>query len=104
FTRGATIRALHLRSPIVPVALDGVQDFWPRGFSPRWRAMLPGAFSRIALRFAAPIAPPDELPRGVSISQAEAHYASAAEALRAAVLKMWDELRHQGRSPASSKQ
>jgi len=104
FKKGAPILSLHLRAPIVPVALDGVQDFWPRGFSPRWRAMLPGAFGRIALRFGAPIPPPDELPRGVSISQAEAHYASAAEALRAAVLKMWDELRHQGRSPASTKQ
>ena len=104
FKKGAPILSLHLRVPIVPVALDGVQDFWPRGFSPRWRAMLPGAFGRIALRFGAPIPRPDELPRGVSISQAEAHYASAAEALRAAVLKMWDELRHQARSPASTKQ
>ncbi len=100
FKKGAPILSLHLRAPIVPVALDGVQDFWPRGFSPRWRAMLPGAFGRIAMRFGAPIPPPDELPRGVSISQAEAHYASAAEALRAAVLKMWNVLRHQGRSPA----
>ena len=98
FKKGAAILSLHLGAPIVPVALDGVYDVWPRGRGIRWSALFPrwlgGPGARMVLRFGAPLPPPAAMPPAVSFSQAEAHYSAAADQLRSTVLEMWQALRH----------
>jgi len=93
FKKGAAILSLHLQAPIVPVALDGAFDAWPRGFGFRWRTLLPGSGARMYMRLGPPIPPPQALPAEVTLSQAEAHYSGATERLRSAVLGMWNALR-----------
>jgi len=97
FKKGASILSLHLRAPIVPVALEGMFEVWPRGRGPRWRCWLPGGPARVSLRFGAPLAPPGALPPGAPAAQAESHYAAEAERLRATVLEMWLSLHRQPR-------
>ncbi len=92
FKKGAAILSQHLRAPIVPVALDGTLGVWPRGRPPRWSAWLPGR-GRVAMRFGPPMPPSGSPPAVTSLLQAEAHYAAAAEQLRAVVLDMWSRLR-----------
>ena len=41
FKKGAAITALQTRVPIVPVALHGLFEIWPRGGGLRWGALLP---------------------------------------------------------------
>ena len=41
FKKGAPILAQHLRVPIVPVAIKGVFELWPRGRSFNWRLLRP---------------------------------------------------------------
>jgi 1-acyl-sn-glycerol-3-phosphate acyltransferase len=93
FKKGASILSLHLGAPVVPVALDGVFEVWPRGLGPRWRAWLPGGPGRVSLRFGPPIPPPGALSAKTSPSEAETRYAAAADELRSTVLEMWHALR-----------
>ena len=51
FRKGAAILAATLNVPIVPVALDGLFDLWPRGRSFKWRALLPWRAARVTLEF-----------------------------------------------------
>ena len=95
FKKGATILSTHLEAPIVPVAMDGVYDLWPRNRPFNWRALLPGSGVRMRLTFGPPLPPPPKLPEPVTFKQAEAHYAGATEALRSAVSQMWDKLHEQ---------
>jgi len=37
--KGASILSAHLDAPIVPVAIDGLYDLWPRGRPFNWRAL-----------------------------------------------------------------
>ena len=99
FKKGAPILSLHLGAPIVPVALDGVHELWPRGFAPRLRALLPGKYGRVALRFGAALPPADPPPVNTPLSQAEALYAAAAERLREVVVSMWLSLRQRAPVP-----
>jgi long-chain acyl-CoA synthetase len=92
FKKGAAILSAHLGAPIVPVALEGAFEVWPRGFSPRWRMLLPGG-ARVRMHFGAPLPSPAAPPATATLTQAEAHYSSAAERLRAAVVEMWRALR-----------
>jgi long-chain acyl-CoA synthetase len=91
FKKGAAILSQHLRAPIVPVAIRGAFEFWPRGQGFQWRACLPGNGRRITLEMGAPLTPPEPWPTGVSMRDAEAQYASATERLRARVQQMWNE-------------
>ncbi|MCC7009428.1 MAG: AMP-binding protein [Acidobacteria bacterium] len=54
FRKGAAILAAHLDVPIVPVAVDGFFDLWPRGRRFQWRALL--RRPRISVRFGEPMA------------------------------------------------
>jgi long-chain acyl-CoA synthetase len=92
FKKGAAILAQHTRSEIVPVAMEGVFEVWPRGRGLRWLRLLPGR-SRLRVTIGAPIPPPDPLPETISLSEAEQLYAAAAAALRDTVHAMWLSLR-----------
>ncbi|MGA9977700.1 MAG: AMP-binding protein [Candidatus Sulfotelmatobacter sp.] len=86
FKKGAAILSIHMRAPIVPVAIEGFYQAWPRnkpfqGFAP------------LSIVFGDPIVPPPE-------SQvSEAAYEKLTAALRFQVVEMWEELRreHSGR-------
>ena len=41
FRKGAAILSAHRAVPIVPVALDGLYEVWPRGRHLNWRRLLP---------------------------------------------------------------
>jgi long-chain acyl-CoA synthetase len=86
FKKGAAILSLHLRVPIVPIAMDGVFDVWPRNRPFRWRALLPGGGVRVLMQVGSPLAP------GGAVA-VEAHYVAVTERLREVVLEMWDALR-----------
>jgi len=87
FKKGAPILSTHLNAPIVPIALEGVYEVWPRGRGFRWRSLVPGV-SRTRMHCGAPLPPPNPLPAGTSFSQAEAHYTDAAERLRSTVVEL----------------
>jgi long-chain acyl-CoA synthetase len=76
FRKGAAILASHLDAPIVPVAIDGLFDLWPRGRPFNWRQLLPWRARNATLRFG----PPITVGRG--------GYQSGTDALRAAVASM----------------
>jgi 1-acyl-sn-glycerol-3-phosphate acyltransferase len=55
FRRGAAILSAQLQVPIVPVALDGLYELWPRGRRLDWAGLLPWRSRPITLRFGPPI-------------------------------------------------
>ena len=91
FKKGAAILSQHLRAPIVPVAIRGSFEFWPRARGFQWTRILPGA-GRIRIAIGATIPPPEPLAAGADRRDAEAAYAAATERLRSAVEAMWQRL------------
>jgi long-chain acyl-CoA synthetase len=91
FRKGAAILSSHLRVPVVPVAIRGAFEFWPRARGFQWRRCLPGG-GRIRIAIGRPIPPPEPLPAGSARGDAEARYAAATQALRSAVEEMWEKL------------
>jgi len=81
FRKGAAILSAHLDAPIVPVAMDGVYDLWPRGRSFSWRGLLPWRATPVTLRFG----PPVRASRG--------DYTAGTDALRRSVADMFDDIR-----------
>jgi len=81
FKKGAPILAQHLQVPIVPVALRGLFEIWPRGQGIRWGLVWPWSGHRVRIA----IGPPLTVPAGES-------YADAASRLRATVDEMWQRL------------
>jgi long-chain acyl-CoA synthetase len=55
FRKGAPILAAQLGVPIVPVAMDGLFQLWPRSLSLQWRAMLPWNLTPVRVQFGAPL-------------------------------------------------
>jgi long-chain acyl-CoA synthetase len=87
FKKGAAILATQLGVPIVPVAIHGVFDVWPRGGAFQWRAFLPWAGTRTRLRFGAPLDP------GANTEVAgERRYAALTDLLRTEVVTMWTDM------------
>jgi len=86
FKKGAAVTALQTRVPIVPVALHGLFEIWPRGRSLRWGALLPWARTRCTIRFG-PSIPPEASSDGES-DRYERHTAL----LKSAVMEMWTDL------------
>jgi long-chain acyl-CoA synthetase len=81
FKKGAAILSIHLQAPIVPVAIDGFHEAWPRG---------KGFIQKITplrMRFGKPILPPPEN------EAAEAAYENLTAELKTRVVEMWKELR-----------
>ena len=80
FKKGAAILATHLRVPIIPVAMEGFYEAWPRGKGFQ-------KFSRLKIEFGDPIAPPR------NVDNPEAAYERLNSELRNRVMKMWLRLR-----------
>jgi long-chain acyl-CoA synthetase len=89
FRKGAAILAAHLDVPIVPVAIDGLFDLWPRGRSFNWRALLPWRATPVRIQFGPPV------------RVAPGAYTEGTAALRSAVAVMFDRMRAGSERPAS---
>jgi long-chain acyl-CoA synthetase len=89
FKKGAAILSLRVGAPIVPVALDGTFDIWPRASQPRLSKLLPFSGARTRIRFGPPMEPVDEG------RHAEEAYASITTRLRGTVDDMLCALRGQ---------
>jgi long-chain acyl-CoA synthetase len=81
FKKGAAILSIHLQVPIVPVAIEGFYEAWPRnkpfkGFAP------------LKMVFGDPISPP---PEGEA---SEATYAKLTADVKARIVGMWEKLRN----------
>ena len=89
FKKGAAILSMHLQVPIVPVAIDGFFDAWPRG--KRFQKFAP-----LKIKFGDPIYPPPE-------SQAtEEAYAQFIGKVKEGVVAMWKELRGETEEKAAA--
>ena len=80
FRKGAAILAIHEQAPIVPVAIEGFYEAWPR------HKKFP-KFHDLRLVFGKPILPPP-----VSAAS-EAEYEQLTAKLKSTVVGMWEELR-----------
>ena len=83
FRKGAAILSIHEQVPIVPVAIEGFYEAWPR------HKKFP-KFTELQLMFGKPIQPPplDEA--------SEAAYDRLTSELKSRVVGMWQELRGKG--------
>lgn len=80
FKKGAAILSIHLQVPIVPVAIEGFYEAWPRnkpfqGFKP------------LKIKFGDPILPPPES------EASEEAYEKLTTELKSRVVAMWEDLR-----------
>jgi hypothetical protein len=80
FKKGAAILSIHLQVPLVPVAIDGFYEAWPRGRKFQ-------KFAPLKIEFGDPIYPPPE-----SEASAAAYEQLTAE-LKQRVVRIWNELR-----------
>ena len=81
FKKGAAILSIHLQVPIVPIAIEGFYEAWPRGKSFLQK------FAPLQMQFGDPILPPPE-----SEASEETYERYTAE-LKARVVAMWNVLR-----------
>ena len=80
FKKGAAILSIHLQVPIVPVAIEGFYDAWPRNKSFQ-------KFASLKMTIGDPIIPPTES------EASERAYEKLTADLKARIVAMWDELR-----------
>jgi long-chain acyl-CoA synthetase len=80
FKKGAAILSIHLQVPIVPIAIEGFYDAWPR--NQRFKAFAP-----LRMVIGDPIVPPPES------EASEAAYERLTGELRERVVRMWEKLR-----------
>ena len=78
FKKGAPILSQHLGVPIVPVAIKGVYELWPRGRGLNWSAVWPWSGHRITIAIGKPMLFPEN-----------ADYNDTASQLRERVSEMW---------------
>jgi long-chain acyl-CoA synthetase len=84
FRKGAAILSVHTRAPIVPIAIEGFYDTWPR------HKKFP-KFGRLEMTIGKPMIPPP-------VSEAsETTYERFTAELKARVSEMWEELREKNR-------
>jgi long-chain acyl-CoA synthetase len=79
FKKGAPILAQHLGVPVVPVAIRGAFELWPRNRSIDWRRLWPFSSHRVRVAFGSPLR-----------FEPAGGYVEAANRLRDAIVKMWD--------------
>ena len=82
FKKGAPILSRHLTVPIVPVAIRGAFEVWPRNRSLNWRLMLPWSRHQIRVSFGSPM----------QVDAAE-EPGTAAARLQSQVTAMWESQR-----------
>jgi long-chain acyl-CoA synthetase len=80
FKKGAAILSIHLQVPIVPVAIEGFYQAWPRNQNFR-------GFAPLRMVFGDPISPPPES------EASEAAYEKLTAELKAQIVEMWEKLR-----------
>ncbi len=80
FKKGAAILSIHLQVPIVPIAIEGFHDAWPRG--QRFQNFAP-----LKIQIGDAIYPPPDA------EASEGSYEKLTAELKARVVAMWDELR-----------
>jgi long-chain acyl-CoA synthetase len=80
FKKGAAILSIHTQVPIVPVAIEGFYEVWPRNKSFQ-------GFKPLKIVFGDPIIPPPES------EASEAAYEELTAELKARVVEMWKGLR-----------
>jgi long-chain acyl-CoA synthetase len=80
FKKGAAILSIHLQVPIVPIAVDGIYDSWPRG-KPFQK------FAPIKIKIGEPMMPQPEA------EASEEAYAKFTAELKTRVVEMWEGLR-----------
>ncbi len=80
FKKGAAILSIHLQVPIVPVAIEGFYDAWPRNQKFR-------GFKPLKMVFGDPISPPPES------EASEAAYEKLTADLKARIVDLWEGLR-----------
>jgi len=83
FKKGAAILAIHMQVPIVPVAIEGFYEVWPRG------KKFFQQVSPLKMVFGKPIIPPAES------EASEAAYEKLTADLKATIVEMWEKLRKQ---------
>ena len=79
FRKGAAILSIHMQVPIVPVAIDGFYEAWPRGKTFQ-------KFAPLRVRIGDPIFPPPEA------EASEAAYETLIAEVKSKVVTMWEEL------------
>ena len=87
FKKGAAILSLNVGAPIVPVALDGIHEIWPRAHRPRWSKLLPLSGARARICFGPPLQP------SAGAQPGDEEYSSVTARLRGAIGEMLDALR-----------
>ena len=80
FKKGAAILSIHMQVPIVPIAIDGFFEAWPRGKKFQ-------KFAPLKIKFGDPIYPPKES------EASEQAYAHLTAKVKERVVEMWKELR-----------
>ncbi len=80
FKKGAAILSIHLQVPIVPVAIEGFYDAWPRNQPFR-------GFAPLKMVIGDPILPPPES------EASETAYEKLTEVVKARIVAMWNHLR-----------
>ena len=80
FRKGAAILSVHLQVPIVPVAIDGFYEAWPRG-----RHFFQKV-TKLRMKFGDPIYPPPEA------QASETTYENLTAELKTRVVEMWMQL------------
>jgi long-chain acyl-CoA synthetase len=80
FKKGAAILSIHRQVPIVPVAIEGFHEAWPRG--KRFQKFAP-----LRIKFGEPVYPPPET------EASEIAYETLTGELRRRIVEMWEELR-----------
>ena len=89
FKKGAAILSTHLQVPIVPVAIEGFYDAWPR--NRRFQKFAP-----LKIRIGKPLQPPPEA------QASEETYAKYTAQLKETVVSMWNEVRNSTAHKASA--
>jgi long-chain acyl-CoA synthetase len=80
FKKGAAILSIHLQVPIVPIAIDGFYEAWPRNGSFR-------GFNPLKIVFGDPIFPPPES------EASEPAYEKLTGELKTRVMEMWQDIK-----------
>jgi 1-acyl-sn-glycerol-3-phosphate acyltransferase len=80
FKKGAAILSVHMQVPIVPIAIDGFYEAWPRGKSFFQKR------THMKMRIGDPVIPPPES------EASEEAYAKVTAEVKERVVGMWEEL------------